>query len=86
MSLLRCVIAGVGGALVAIVIWAIATLLWPLATFWWVVRHAAVTGSGGLGAVSVGFSPVSLTVAASLGFALGFHLLRRRQKQKARAA
>ena len=75
MTYLKCVLAGLGLAFVAPVVWIGAALFLPFG-----IGAIPSTGSGGLGAVSIGIESVLMLVA--VGFALGFWLMWRRERRK----
>jgi len=74
MAYLKCTLAGIGVAILAVVGWNVAWLLALLVPAWF-------SNEGGLGAVSV--SSDSMLVVALAGFALGFWLMLRRQRRRA---
>jgi hypothetical protein len=73
MSWLKCALAGIAVAFVAVVVWILAWLLALLVPAWF-------SNEGGLGAVSG--SSDSMLVVALAGFALGFWLMLRRQRRR----
>jgi hypothetical protein len=83
MAYLKCVLVGIVTGLVATVIWAILRVVVV------VLPAIAPSGSGGLTAVSGGVSGSAvilgvpqILLAGSVGFALGFYLMRRRQRAR----
>jgi hypothetical protein len=77
MTYVKCALVGLFTGLVAAVVWTAAALFLPF-------QLMALRGEGGLGSASVGFD--TILPVALLGFLLGFHLKRRRQKRRSAAA
>lgn len=76
MIYLKSFLAGIAAALLVIVLFVVAVLVIPL------LLQFATTGSGGIGAVSSGFSELALALIVTLAFAGGFYWEFRRASRR----
>ena len=77
MTYLKAIVVGVATGLLAAVLWVVGMLLLPE----WL--SMAFSGSGGIGAVSVGSGSIALVLI--VGFAAGFFWSIRRRKRRAQS-
>jgi hypothetical protein len=77
MTYLKSIAAGIAGAIIAVVLAVIIEVAYSATTFAW----TQASGSGGIGAVSMGISPWTL-LAAIAGFAVAFTWERRRAEKQ----
>ena len=81
MIYLKSFLAGIAAALLVIVLFVVAVLVIPL-LLQFAVLQVATTGSGGIGAVSYGFSELALVLLVTLAFAGGFYWEFRRASRR----
>jgi hypothetical protein len=77
MIYVKSAVAGVVAALLAAVLWILASFVLPIVLI--LLRQYTSAGSGGVGAVSIGSG--SITLAALAGFAVGFFWMLRRARR-----
>ena len=81
MIYLKSLLAGIAAALLVIVLFVVAVLVIPL-LLQFALLQVATTGSGGIGAVSYGFSELALVLLVTLAFAGGFYWEFRRASRR----
>ena len=83
MIYLKSFMAGIAAALLVIVLFVVAVIVIPLLLQFATTRSGVATsGSGGIGAVSYGFSELALVLLVTLAFAGGFYWEFRRASRR----